>query len=98
MLKTIEESFIIFCGKFVLSPHGAPHGDYRPMILEKITELRDSNLLTGKHLEIINKIIGVEEGKFDIPENEAVETEIREIAYPDLARMIRERKERKKNS
>jgi hypothetical protein len=98
MLKKIEEAFIIFCAKFVLSPHNAPHGDYSPVILEKMRELRDSNLLTGRHLEIINKIIDFGESFFDVPEYEAVSTEIREIAYPDLSRKIRERRERKKHS
>lgn len=96
MLKPIEDDFIKFCAKFALYPPPR-HGDYSSMILKKIKELRDTNLITGKHLGIIIKIIRFKEERIDIPKYEAIKSEIREIAYPELAEMISNRRKRRKN-
>jgi hypothetical protein len=91
MLASIAKDFVIFSAKFILSHHKK----YRSLILSKIQTLKESGILINESLkEMLHKILHFEDCKYDDPEYETIKTQIEDFAYPDLAKIRRERHKR----
>jgi hypothetical protein len=92
ILAPIAEQFIKFCAKMVLSSHR----EYKNLILTKLKDLNDSNLISKRDLK--EKTGQILKYGFDELENDdefqAIESDLKDFAYPSR-RDIRRRSKSK---
>lgn len=94
MLSVIADPFTRVCAEQVLSSRNT----YRDLVLDKLKDLKDSNLVENSELkQIMGKILNFANDQYDDSEYEDRREEIQSFAYPELAEHRKKRRGRQKS-